>query len=214
MPETRVNSSFAENRNSSDSEHGEVPIHSVESELTAARIKEVVGDESKRAFARRAGISETSLRDYIELRRTPKRQALASIAEAGSVSTEWLTSGKGPKTRAEQRAAQGQAQYQVGGEPAPVARIDLALLRKCLGACNIVYGEPFAAAPVARQLEHAADFYNALLPNIGPRLSLRELAARDAAALAVMLQGFIAINSVRQFTPFPPGHDDIKNNVF
>lgn len=200
MPETSASSSFSENRNSSDSERNEVPIRSIESELTAARINEVVGNESKRAFARRAGISETALRDYIELRRNPKREALASIAEAGSVTIEWLATGKGPKTRAEQRAAQSQAPYQVVPEALPAPRIDYALLRQCLGACTIVYGAPFSAAPVALQLEHAADFYNALLPNLGPRLTLQEMAARDARALADTLRGFISIGIVRQFS--------------
>lgn len=37
MPETRTTSSFAENRNSSDSEHDEVPISKEESELLRAR---------------------------------------------------------------------------------------------------------------------------------------------------------------------------------
>lgn len=211
MPETSASSGFSENRNSSDSERAEVPIRSIESELTAARINEVVGNESKRAFARRAGISATALRDYIELRRLPKRQALASIAEAGSVSIEWLEFGKGLKTRAEQRAAQSQAQYQVSGEAPPMPGIVYPLLRQCLGACNIVYGAPFAAAAVALQLEHAVDFYNALLPNIGPRLTLQDLAARDARALAETLRGLLAIGTVRRFVPpgQPPDPDQV-----
>lgn len=199
IPESRASSGFAENRNCSDSERAEVPIRSVESELTAARINEVVGNEPKRAFARRAGISETALLDYIKLRRTPKRQALASIAEAGAVSTEWLTTGIGPKTRAEQRATQGQAQYLVGGEAPPPARIDYPLLRQCLGACNIVYGDAFTAAAVARQLEHAVDLYNALLPNVSPKLSLEDISRREARGLADMLRGFIALGLVRPF---------------
>jgi hypothetical protein len=113
---------------------------------------------------------------------------------------DWLATGKGPKTRAEQRAAQGQAPYQVGPEAAPVPRIDFALLRQCLGACNIVYGASFAAAPVALQLEHAVNLYNALLPNLGPRLSLEEIRASDAAAIAEMLRGLIALRVLRQFS--------------
>lgn len=85
------------------------------------------------------------------------------------------------------------------------------LLRQCLGACNIVYGAPFAAAPVALQLEHAVDFYNALLPNIGPRLTMQDLAARDARALAEMLRGLIALGTVRPYQP--PGPPPDKDQV-
>lgn len=121
------------------------------------------------------------------------------MADYRGVAIEWLATGKGPKTRSEQRAAQSQAQYQVGGEAPQVSRIDNALLRQCLAACHIVYGEPFTAAAVARQLEHAVDLYNALLPNIGPNLSLQEIAGRDARSIADMLRGLIALGAVRPY---------------
>jgi len=165
-----------------------------------ARIKEAIGTESVRSFSKRCSISDSLLGAYIRGEKAAGSENLSSIAEAANVTIDWLATGKGLKTRTQQRAAQGQAQYQISAEVAPVPRIELALLRQCLGACNIVYGAPFAAAAVARQLEHAVELYNALLPNIGPRLSLEELAARDAASIAVMLQGLIAVRVVR---PYP-----------
>lgn len=140
------------------------------------------------------------LRKYLKGSK-PSPERLANMANYRNVSIEWLATGKGPKSRTEQRAAQSQTQYLVGGDPAPLPRIDLPLLRQCLGACNIVHGALFAAASVALQLEYAADFYNALLPNIGPRASLQDMANRDARSLADTLRGLIALGTARPFSP-------------
>lgn len=199
MPESRASSGFAENRTASDSEACPRPIQDKESDAFVARLKEVIGGESKSSFSRRCGFKESVLRGYLVDGKKPGLDYLVAMANAASVTVEWLATGKLPKTRAEQRVAQGQAQYLVGGEAPPPARIDYPLLRQCLGACNIVYGDAFAAAAVARQLEHVVDLYNALLPNVGPRLSLEDIARREARGLAEMLRGFIAIGAVRPF---------------
>lgn len=194
------NKGVLQNRNSSDSTGQPVPIPTRESELFASRLAEVIGDQKLAWFAKRCGFSDSLLGAYRRGEKLPGLENLAAIADVGSVTIDWLATGRPPKTRTELRAAQSQAQYQVGGEPPLQARIDPALLRQCLGACYIVYGAPFVASPAALQIEHAADLYNALLPNIGPRLTPQDVASREARGLAEMLRGFLALNLVR---PFP-----------
>lgn len=199
MAETSANTATTENRTASDSKGGQRPIRESESDAAfVARIEEISG-KNKSEFSRRCGFTEGVIRGYLVDGKKPGLDYLVAMANAAAVNIEWLATGNGPKTRSEQRAAQSQAQYQAGGEAPQGSRIDNALLRQCLGACNIVYGEPFAAAATARQLEHAVDLYNALLPNIGPRLSLQEIAGRDARSIADMLRGLIAIGSVRPY---------------
>lgn len=200
MAEPIENKGCGENRTASDSDGRPRPIRKRESDAFVSRLKEVIGDENASSFSRRCGFRESVLRGYLVEGKRPGLDYLAAIAEVGSVTIDWLATGRPPKTRAELRAEQRQAQYQVGGEAPLQARIDPALLRQCLGACILVYGAPFAAAPAALQLEHAADLYNTLLPNIGPRLAAQDLASRDARGLAEMLRGFLALNLVR---PFP-----------
>lgn len=161
-----------------------------------ARLEEISGT-NRSEFSRRCGFKESVLRGYLFEGKKPGLDYLVAMANAASVNIEWLATGKGPKTRAEQRAAQNVAPYQVGGESPQVARIEYALLRQCLGACNIVHGESFSTASVALQLEYAVDLYNALLPNIGPRVSLQDIANRDARSLADALRGLIAIGIAR-----------------
>lgn len=200
MAETRMNKSLAGNRNSSDSLGTAVPIRETESEQFHERLKEAIADRKLAWFAKECGFSDSLLGSYLRGEKRPGLINLIAISRVGGVTVDWLATGRLPKTRAELRAAQAQAQYHAGGDAAPLPRIDGALLRQCLAACTTVYGAPFAAAPVARQLEHAADFYNALLPNIGPRLSLQDIAARDAGSLADTLRGFVALGAV---LPFP-----------
>jgi hypothetical protein len=211
MPESRANSAFEENRTASDSKGASRPIRETESDAAfIARLDEISG-KNKSEFSRRCGFKESVIRGYLVDGKKPGMDYLIAIARAAAVNIEWLATGDGPKTRSEQRAAQSQAQYQVSGEAPPMPGIVYPLLRQCLGACNIVYGAPFAAAAVALQLEHAVDFYNALLPNIGPRLTLQDLAARDARALAETLRGFLAIGTARRFVPpgQPPDPDQV-----
>ncbi len=68
----------------------------------AARLAEVIGDSSIRGFARRAGVSDTFLRQCLAGRTDPTRAKLLKIAAAGSVSVEWLATGSsqtGPDPR-------------------------------------------------------------------------------------------------------------------
>ena len=63
-----------------------------------ARLADVIGDSSVRAFARRAGVSDTFLRQCLAGRTEPTRPKMLAIAEAGSVSVEWLATGQGTRT--------------------------------------------------------------------------------------------------------------------
>ena len=80
------------------------PIPRGESDLIAERIRNVIGDESQRAFARRSDVSEGALRDYLTGDKIPGLMAARSIADAGGVLVDWLATGRLPKTRAELKA--------------------------------------------------------------------------------------------------------------
>lgn len=75
--------------------HGAIPI---DEKHLAARIKEVMGDDSQVGFARRCGVSPTALRKYLE-GAEPSVNRLVSMAEAGGVTVEWLATGRQPKLR-------------------------------------------------------------------------------------------------------------------
>lgn len=63
-----------------------------------ARLADVIGNSSVRAFARRASVSDTFLRQCLAGRTEPTRTKLLAIAEAGGVSVEWLATGQGTRT--------------------------------------------------------------------------------------------------------------------
>jgi len=60
------------------------------------RIEVLIGKGSIRAFARRAGISERTLRKYLAGESEPTRPVLIRIATAGRVNIHWLATGDGP----------------------------------------------------------------------------------------------------------------------
>lgn len=61
-----------------------------------ARLKTLLGKESARAFARRAGLSDTFLRQCLNGKSEPTRPMLIALASAGGVRLDWLASGEGP----------------------------------------------------------------------------------------------------------------------
>lgn len=84
-----------------DNQKGNVhtfPIRKKESGNISVRIKRIIGDEPVAAFARRAQISESTLRDYITdddaKRKKPGMDKLIQIAAAGGVSIDYLVTGK------------------------------------------------------------------------------------------------------------------------
>lgn len=61
------------------------------------RLREMIGDESIRSFSRRCGISETTMRGYLEGKNIPTLEKVILIVEAGGAidaSVEWLSTGK------------------------------------------------------------------------------------------------------------------------
>lgn len=61
-----------------------------------ARLATLIGKLSVRAFARKAGVSDTFLRQCLAGRTEPTRTKLLAIARAGATSVEWLATGRGP----------------------------------------------------------------------------------------------------------------------
>lgn len=60
------------------------------------RLASLIGQMSVRAFARKAGVSDTFLRQCLAGRTEPTRTKLLAIAQAGDVSVEWLATGVAP----------------------------------------------------------------------------------------------------------------------
>lgn len=98
---TRSNTGVAGNRNASGSSDSAVPILGEESELFGARLSEVIGAESKRSFAKRCSLSDGLLGAYLRGEKFPGVKHLVTMADAGSVTVEWLATGREPRTRAE-----------------------------------------------------------------------------------------------------------------
>jgi transcriptional regulator with XRE-family HTH domain len=65
----------------------------------ASRIKTVIGAESARSFAQRAGVSPSTLRSIMQGHR-PNVDNLIAIADAAGVSLDWLAKGSGAITAA------------------------------------------------------------------------------------------------------------------
>jgi hypothetical protein len=105
MAEYPLNAGTEANRTASDSGAAPRPIRPEESDAWIQRLKAIMGDESVSSFARRCGFSESVLRGYLVSGKKPGLDYLVAIAEAGSVTIDWLATGRPPKTRAEARAA-------------------------------------------------------------------------------------------------------------
>ncbi len=76
-----------------------------------ARLEALIGDMSVRAFARKAGVSDTFLRQCLAGRTEPTRTKILAIAEAGGATVEWVATGRG-----------GPSDQPAIGEPAPIDR--------------------------------------------------------------------------------------------
>ena len=59
-----------------------------------ARLEAVIGGMSVRAFARKAGVSDTFLRQCLAGRTEPTRTKLLAIAAAGATTVEWIATGR------------------------------------------------------------------------------------------------------------------------
>lgn len=103
MRRTPMNPGFSENVTASHSDDGSRHISGVESDALIARLKEAIGGNVS-AFARRSHVRESLLRKYLAGSQ-PGVFNIVQIAEAAGVTTEWLATGRAPKTRGELRDA-------------------------------------------------------------------------------------------------------------
>ncbi len=79
-----------------NSEDGNSPANSY-LEGFPGRLRELIGSESVRSFSRRCGISETTIRGYLEGKNVPTLEKVILIVEAGGArdaTIEWLSTGK------------------------------------------------------------------------------------------------------------------------
>lgn len=85
------------------------PILDMESGAVALRIKKVIGDEPVAAFARRAQVSESVLRDYVTddetKRKKPGMENLQRIASAGGVTIDYLVTGRSASLKSDDASA-------------------------------------------------------------------------------------------------------------
>lgn len=75
-----------------------VTVHGGNIDQFTVRIRNVIGDESVRSFAKRAGLGTSTLQNIVEGAR-PTVDKLVAIAHAGAVSIDWLATGQGPRDR-------------------------------------------------------------------------------------------------------------------
>lgn len=94
-----------------------------------ARLGELIGDSSVRAFARKAGVSDTFLRQCLAGRTEPTRTKLLALARAGETTVEWLATGGGSR----------HAVAEPGAGAAP--GLDRSLLESVIAAVEQVLGE-------------------------------------------------------------------------
>ena len=61
------------------------------------RLESILGTESARSFAMRAGMADTTLRQYLNGRSEPNMSQLIKIAATAGVRIDWLATGNGPR---------------------------------------------------------------------------------------------------------------------
>lgn len=69
----------------------------VENDTFKDRLKKAIGKEPRRAFAFRAGISPSAVRQYLSGKSVPTLDKLISVTKAANVNLLWLATGEGPK---------------------------------------------------------------------------------------------------------------------
>jgi len=106
-----------------------------------ARLLQLVGDSSIRGFARRAGVSDTFLRQCLAGRTEPTRTKLILLARAGGCSVEWLATGN--------LSGGGPDGIQVAERPPGC--IDIELLRMIIETVDEVLDENGHSLPAARK---------------------------------------------------------------
>ena len=233
MPKTRTSTEIKENVTDQTPARAARHIRTTKSDAPdlglAARIKELIGDDSQTEFAARCGFSEGMLRKYLKGAR-PGRDNLVAMASYRNVSLTWLATGKGDKydigdtlaTSVRQLLMHGSgagktntgaamiqqlqdvaARYTLGdAAECPITPIHPELLRSCLLACYQVYGDQFQKAMFPVQLEYASDFYNQLVAMSNartPRRGLDDFTGLNIGGLADQLKLLQTIGWVMEF---------------
>ncbi|MFQ2079274.1 S24 family peptidase [Aeromonas veronii] len=65
------------------------------------RLEQVLAGQSARSFAAKAGMADTTLRQYLYGRSEPNMSQLIKIARTAGVSIDWLATGRGPREECE-----------------------------------------------------------------------------------------------------------------
>ena len=103
-----------------------VTVAAPNSDPFTGRIRSVIGDESVRNFAKRAGIPPSSLQHVLEGGK-PNVEKLVAIADAGGVSVDWLATGRGEAAAGgfaeDQAAYSDQADSEFVGVPRYAVRL-------------------------------------------------------------------------------------------
>lgn len=119
----------------------------VENDAFKNRVKQAMGGESTRAFARTAKISESVLRQYIKGESLPTLDRLIAIADTAKVNLLWLATGEGPM------------RGELSKDSTPCAgHVDTAALVRALTLVELVR----ASAPLERKAMAVAMAYDLL----------------------------------------------------
>jgi transcriptional regulator with XRE-family HTH domain len=139
------------------------------------RIKEVVGDASQAAFARKCGVSESVFRKYLA-GAMPSADRLVAIADAGGVTVEWLATGREPKLRRDLVAALRAAAEGGTAREEPL-QVDLERLRTAVTAVEEGLHDACLVMPPDKKAEVFVYAYE-LIGQMGATEQARQLLAR------------------------------------
>lgn len=235
MPKTRTNRTSTENVTASHSDRDTRHIQGRECDLVdrefAARVKELLANETRVSFAKNCGFSEGALRKYLKGHK-PGQNNLVAIASYRNISVQWLATGIGDKegikiTPTHPSFDSGKsATYAKGHErydaelldrklinsdqrlaATPDEKINTELILLCLLTCKSVFGEDFSQTLITVQLQYAADFYNQLVGIANskvPKSPLNEFCKLSPEALADQLRFCVTMKWIRPF-PSDPG---------
>jgi transcriptional regulator with XRE-family HTH domain len=145
-----------------------VPIPPRESEL-ASRLRDAIGAESQAGFARRAGVGESLLRQYLG-GAMPSTDRLVLLADAANVNIEWLAAGRGPKVRLAETSA---------GE-VTVHFSDIALLRQTIETIQSALVRNKIGLPPDKYAELVSIAYEMMLEGATPNSVARVIQFKAA----------------------------------
>lgn len=114
------------------------------------RLSDMVGGRGE--LAQRSGLSRSVIDKYLNGQSEPSRQRLLTLAEAGGVTVQWLSTGEPPMRPGD-----------LGAEADPLniieAAIDKHLLSRAIEGVRKVYQRHGITLPAVNEAEIAADIY-------------------------------------------------------